>query len=305
MTATWAEGGLTHRYVDLADVRLHCVEVGSGPLVVLLHGFPDFWYSWRHQLPALAAAGFRAVAVDMRGYNLSDKPRGVRAYDTAVVARDVARLIGALGSGRAVVVGHDWGGAVAWLVAMRHPEVVERLVILNAPHPERFLRGLRTLRQLRKSWYMFFFQLPLLPEASVRAGNFALLRRMLRTDPVRSDAFTESDIRRYVEALSRPGALTAAINYYRTLFRRDPRRALEELRPIEAPVLVIWGERDRYLGAELAQPSAAWVPDVRVAPLPDASHWVHLDRPDRVNALMLDFLAEPYPVTTRTGSGSS
>jgi pimeloyl-ACP methyl ester carboxylesterase len=286
------ETQLAHRYAHLDDVRLHYVEAGSGPLVVLLHGFPDFWYSWRYQLPALVEAGFRVVAPDMRGYNLSDKPPGVRAYRPELLARDVQQLIRSRGEERAVVVGHDWGAAVAWLVAMRHPEVVERLAILNVPHPERFMRGLFTPRQLLKSWYVFFFQLPRLPEASLRAGKFAVLRRTFRTDPTRAGAFTDQDIRRYVEALARPGALTAAINYYRALFRRDPRRARADLRRIEAPVLIIWGERDRYLGAELAEPSPELVPNARVERLPDASHWVHMDRPERVNALLLDFLAD-------------
>ncbi len=292
MNTMWNEGQIAHCYADLGDVRLHYVEAGEGPLVVLLHGFPDFWYSWRHQIPALASAGFRVVAPDMRGYNVSDKPRGVRAYRSAILARDVRRLILACGAEGAVVGGHDWGAAVAWLVGMRHPEVVQRLVIMNVPHPERFLRGLRTGRQLLKSWYMFFFQLPRLPEASLRAGNFAVLRQTLRTDPMRPGALTAEDIERYVEALERPGALTGAVNYYRALFRQDPRRLWADLRRIDAPVLVIWGERDRYLGKELAEPSRRWVPNVRVERLPNASHWVHMDEPERVNSLLLDFLAD-------------
>ena len=292
MNTTWSDGQIAHRYADLGDVRLHYVEAGEGPLVVLLHGFPDFWYSWRHQIPVLISAGFRVVAPDMRGYNLSDKPRGVRAYRSAILARDVQRLILACGAERAVVGGHDWGAAVAWFVGMRHPEVVQRLVIMNVPHPERFLRGLRTGRQLLKSWYMFFFQLPRLPEASLRAGNFAVLRQTLRTDPMRPGAFTAEDIERYVEALERPGALTGAVNYYRALFRQDPRRLWADLRRIDAPVLIIWGERDRYLRKELAEPSRRWVPNVRVERLPDASHWVHMDDPERVNSLLLDFLAD-------------
>jgi pimeloyl-ACP methyl ester carboxylesterase len=170
--------------------------------------------------------------------------------------------------------------------------MVQRLVILNVPHPARFLRGLRTWRQLRKSWYMFFFQLPWLPEASLRAGDFATLRRTLRSDPARPGAFSAEDIDRYVEALARPGALSGAVNYYRALFRQDPRRLAAGLRRIDAPVLVIWGERDRYLGAELAEPGREWVPNARVERVATASHWVHLDEPDRVNALLLHFLGD-------------
>jgi pimeloyl-ACP methyl ester carboxylesterase len=290
------EGALTHRYADLGDVRLHYVEAGDagGPLVVLLHGFPQFWYQWRFQLAALADARFRVVAPDMRGYNLSDKPGGVLDYRVELLARDVERLIPALGRESAVVVGHDWGAIVAWFVAMLHPERVEKLAILNVPHPERFLRGLLMPQQLLRSSYVFFFQAPRLPEATLSAGDFALVRRVLRRDPVRAGTFTDEDIRRYVEALARPGALTAAINYYRALFRRDPLRTRAMIRPVEAPTLVIWGEKDRFLSRKLAEPDRSLVPNlVGVERLPNASHWVAEDRPDEVNGLLLDFLRRP------------
>ncbi|MGQ9490001.1 MAG: alpha/beta fold hydrolase [Anaerolineae bacterium] len=208
------QGLIAHRYADLAGVRLHYVEAGTGPLIVLLHGFPEGWFAWQHQIPALAAAGYCVVAPDMRGYNLSGKPAGVRAYPADLLADDVAALIRALGDRRpdgsgapATVVGHDWGTAVAWLFAMRHPDLLARLAILNVPHPARMMQGLRTLRQLRKSWYIFFFQLPWLPEAALRARDFAVLRQTLRRDPVRPAAFSDEDIARYVEAARQPGAL--------------------------------------------------------------------------------------------------
>jgi epoxide hydrolase 4 len=291
---------LVHRYADLADVRLHVVEAGSGPLVILLHGFPEFWYSWRQQIPALANAGFHAVAPDQRGYNQSDKPAGVRAYGIKALTQDVANLIRDCGAERAVVVGHDWGAVVAWNFAMRYPQMLDRLVIMNVPHPERFLRGLRTLRQLRKSWYMFFFQLPWLPEASIRAGHFATLRRTFRTDPVHPECFSAEDIARYMEAMAQPGALTAAINYYRAAFRPATAQSQGGFQRIDAPVLVIWGEQDRYLGSELAEPDRGLVPNVRVERLPDASHWVQVDQPAIVNRLLLDFLAEqPAPASAK------
>ena len=276
-------------------MRLHYVEAGEGPLVVLLHGFPEFWFSWRFQIPALAAAGFRVVAPDMRGYNLSDKPEGVESYTLDRLARDVERLIGALGEERAVVVGHDWGGMVAWAAAMLHPERVERLAILNVPHPGRLPRALRIPRQYLKSSYAFFFQLPWLPEKALRAGDFALLRTVFRNEPVRPGTFGEDDIDRYVGALSRPGALTATINYYRALVRRAPAGTLR--RRIGAPVMVIWGERDLFLVPELARPDPAFVPDARVERLPDAGHWIQQDRPERVNELLLDFLKGPQQAT--------
>jgi pimeloyl-ACP methyl ester carboxylesterase len=229
---------LTHRYANLGDVRLHYVEAGEGPLVLLLHGFPQSWYQWRHQIPALVEAGFRMVAPDMRGYNLSDKPPGVRAYRVELLARDVERLILACGERTATVVGHDWGAIVAWVAAMHHPGRVERLAILNVPHPARFVDGLLSPGQLLRSSYMFFFQIPRLPEAVIRAGNYALLRSVLRKDPVRSGTFAAEDIERYVRALAQPGVLTATLNYYRALLRK-PGETRALLKRIEAPVLVI------------------------------------------------------------------
>ncbi len=291
---TLREVELAHRYADLGDVRLHYVEAGEGPLVLLLHGFPQFWYQWRHQIPALVEAGFRVVAPDMRGYNLSDKPPGVRAYRVELVARDVKRLILACGEGTADVVGHDWGAIAAWIAAMRHPGRVGRLAILNVPHPARLLDGLLSPMQLLRSSYMFFFQIPRLPEEVIRAGDFALLRSVLGRDPVQSEAFTAEDIEQYIEAMAQPGALTASLNYYRALLR-NPRETRALLQRVEAPVLVIWGEKDRFLSRRLAEPPRLWVPNLnRVKRLPDASHWVAEDRPLEVNTLLLDFLRSPF-----------
>jgi len=280
----------THQQAIVNGVRLHWVEAGSGPLVLLLHGFPEFWYSWRHQVPALAAAGFRVLAPDLRGYNLSDKPPGVAGYRLEALTGDVAGLIAHAGAASAAVVGHDWGGGIAWTLAMRRPELVRKLAVLNAPHPAVFLRELRRPGQLLRSWYMFFFQLPWLPELLLRAGNYALLERTLRRDPVRPGAFTEDDIRRYKEALSQPGARTAAINYYRAAFRRM-RSASRGMAPVTVPTLLIWGEQDRYLGRRMTEGLDRWVPDIRVARLPDASHWVQQDAPERVNEFLAGFLS--------------
>jgi epoxide hydrolase 4 len=287
---TLREVELAHRYANLGDVRLHYVEAGEGPLVLLLHGFPQFWYQWRHQVPALVEAGFRIVAPDMRGYNLSDKPPGVRAYRVELLARDVERLILACGERTADVVGHDWGAIAAWIAAMRYPGRVGRLAILNVPHPARFLEGLMNPMQLLRSSYTFFFQIPWLPEKVIRAGDFALLRSVFRRDPVRPGALTAEDIERYIGAIAQPGVLSASLNYYRALLR-NPRGMRALLKSIEAPVLVIWGERDRFLSRRLAEPPHLWVPNlIRVKRLPDASHWVAEDRPLEVNTLLLDFL---------------
>ena len=290
--STLDESILEHRYADLEDVRLHYVEAGSGALVVLLHGFPEFWYAWRHQIPALVDAGFRVVAPDLRGYNLSDKPSGVWAYSLPRVVRDVDRLITACGEERAIVAGHDLGGSVAWLFAMWHPDRVRRLVVINAPHPARFQAALRSWRQLGRSSYILFFQLPWLPEFSLRVANSALLRWMFRHDPARPGTFSRREIDRYVEAARRPGALNAALNYYRATFRGMLGGWRWKIRAINAQVLVVWGEKDRYLDPALAKPESRWVPNVRVERLRDVGHWVLSEDPQRVNGRILDFLGD-------------
>jgi epoxide hydrolase 4 len=282
--------GMAHRWVDVGGLRLHYVEAGTGPLVVLLHGFPEFWYAWRHQLPALADAGYRVVAPDLPGYNTSDKPPRVRDYRPRLLVQEVADLILALGADSATVAGHDWGGVLAWLLAMQHPERVERLVVLNAPHPIRFLKGLRSPRQLRRSWYILAFQLPWLPERLLAARDFRALRRALGRQPNRPGAFTAQDIDRYVAAAAQPCALRAAINYYRAAVRANLVAQVQTLRRVDIPTLIIWGDQDRYLGRALAEPDRGWVPDVRVERIAEASHWVQADAPERVNQLMVDFL---------------
>ncbi len=282
---------LEHRFATVGDgVRLHYVEAGEGPLVVLLHGFPEFWWSWRHQIPALVAAGYRVVAPDQRGHAQSDRPPGWRDYRIERLAADVAGLITAVGEERAIVVGHDWGAAVAWMVATLHPERVARLAILNVPHPDTMQRTLqRSPRQLLHSWYMFFFQIPWLPEALMRAGGRRTLEGAYRD--ARPGAFTPEDFARYEEALMGPGGLRGPINWYRAALRRSPWRLRTLYRPIPAPVLVIWGEQDRFLAKEMADPDPRLVPDVRVVRLPQASHWVQHDEPERVNALLTDFFS--------------
>ena len=276
----------THHEAVVNNVLLHWVEQGTGPLVVLLHGFPEFWYGWRRQIPALAEAGFRVVAPDMRGYNLSEKPSGISSYAIGKLVDDVAGLLRHLGAERAHLAGHDWGGVVAWWTAMLKPERVDRLVIANAPHPRVFARELRGPRQLFRSAYAFFFQLPLLPEAAFRRRGYALVERIFERDPRRPGAFTDEDVQRYRAAMSRPGALPAMLHYYRALQRTRRPRA----RTIPHPTLVIWGEQDRALNVENTVGLERYVPNVRVERIPDASHWVLSDAPERVSALMVEFL---------------
>jgi pimeloyl-ACP methyl ester carboxylesterase len=286
---TRGAGGVPIHYVAAGP------QSGNRPPVVLLHGFPEFWYGWRHQIPALAAAGFRAVAPDLRGYNRSGKPPRVSDYRIELLVADVLALVRdvAPSSGRASIVGHDWGGIVAWHLAMRHPEAVGRLVILNAPHPAAYLRELRrSPSQLLRSWYVLFFQLPWLPEALIRSNDFAVLRRLFERDPARPGAFTGGDIGRYVEAFSRPGAVSAAVNYYRAVFREGPGPITRAVRPIDVPTLVIWGRNDRYLVPQLASGLEPWVTNLHVERLERGSHWVQHDEPETVNRLLLEFLRQ-------------
>ena len=282
---------LREGYADVGDQSLHYVEAGDGPLLVLLHGFPEFWFGWRKQIAPLAEAGFRVVAPDTRGYNLSSKPEGFEAYAVDLLAADIRDLIGVLGAGSAHLVGHDWGGSIAWTVAMNHPKVVERLAILNAAHPRRLAEGLHHPNQLRKSWYFFFFAVPGLPEDVVHLRDWHFFRHFLSEA---QPPYTDEEIERYVEAWSQPGASSGMINYYRASVRQSQKEAVAKLRPLAAETLVIWGERDSYLGPDLAEPSRDDVPNLdRVERLADASHWVHHDEAERVNELLIDFFAQP------------
>lgn len=286
MRADHEADSLRHRSVMAAGVRLHVVEAGdvTAPLVLLLHGFPESWRSWQGQIRALAAAGFRVMAPDLRGFNESERPRRVRDYQLERIADDVAVLVRASGAPSVSVVGHDWGGLAAWELAMHHPGLLDRLVVINAPHPVTLVRGLRRPRQALKCWYMFFFQLPWWPERYLRTNELRVLRGALASslDPDTRDHF--------VEAMARTGALTAAINYYRAAFRQIVTRSLRPPRRIDVPVMVIWGERDRHLMRDLATPPRSLVSDVRIEWLPAASHWVHADASEQVNALLLEFL---------------
>jgi pimeloyl-ACP methyl ester carboxylesterase len=280
---------LREGYAEVGDMRLHYVEAGDGPLVILLHGFPEFWYGWRRQIAPLAAAGYHVVAPDLRGYNLSSRPKGIAPYSAARVAEDISGLIRELGYESAILVGHDWGGTIAWTTAMNHPEMVERLAILDAAHPRKLQKGLFKPRQFLRSWYFFFFALPWLPERFVRARHFRFFRRFLRDA---RPADSQHEIDRYVEAWSQTAAVSGMINYYRNSVFASPIKAWKAIKPISAPTLVIWGERDRYLGRTLAQPEHDDVPNlVGVERLANASHWVHHDEAEQVNQLLVKFFA--------------
>jgi pimeloyl-ACP methyl ester carboxylesterase len=277
----------TYRTVDGVD--LHVVTAGDpeGPLVVLLHGFPDFWYGWRHQIPALVEAGFRVLVPDQRGYNLSDKPRALSAYRMGRLSGDIAALVESEGRESAHVVGHDWGAAVAWDLSVRHPDVVDRLGIVNVPHPAVMQRTLKTNpRQLLRSWYMFYFQVPGLPEWFLSRNDAAGVASVLESSS-NPGAFTATDLQHYRGAYRRPGATRGPVNWYRALFRRrdDPPRER-----VTAPTLVVWGDQDDALLPEMADESLEYCDDGRLERFPQASHWVHREEPERVNELLLSHL---------------
>jgi pimeloyl-ACP methyl ester carboxylesterase len=285
-----AETTASSRRVDLeTGIRLHYVETGHGAPVVLFHGFPEFWFSWRHQLSALAGAGLRGLAPDLPGYNESERPARLRRYRVRALVNDLAAFIRQAAGGPAFVVGHDWGGLLAFRLAALHPELVRKLVILNAPHPAAYRAALwRNPLQWLRSWYVLFFQLPRLPEVVLRAGDFAILQRAWRRQPVHPEAFRDEDIAAYQRALGRQGALTAPLNYYRAAVRYA-RDIYGPPQSIAAPTLVIWGERDPYLGVQLLDRLDRWVPDLRIERIADASHWVQNDVPERVNRLLIEF----------------
>ena len=285
---------VTHRMVQVGDIQLHVAEAGTGPLVLLLHGFPEFWYSWRHQIPVLAEAGYRVAAPDLRGYGQSDKPEGLDGYTVGGLAKDVVGLVSALGEQRATIVGHDWGGSAAWLLGMAHPKLVDRLVICNAPHPAAFAKSLRDPLQLLRFSYMAFFQVPVIPEALLGARDAAGLRWFMRAAATRPDAFPDEELDRYAAAWAEPGALRGALAYYRAMARalRD-RGDAPESPPIQAPTMAIWGASDKILPLALADPGRRRVPDFRLEPVEGAGHFVQADAPDRVNELLLDFLPKP------------
>lgn len=286
--------GLESGYVQTPEVRLHYVAAGpeSGPLVILLHGFPEFWYGWRHQIGPLAEAGFRVLALDQRGYNLSDRPQAITAYNLDSLCNDVLAVIADQGRQQANVVGHDWGAAVAWWLASRNPERLERLAILNVPHPVVMRKELRkNFSQLRKSWYMFMFQIPWLPEWMVSRARYRPgLDSLRRTS--RPGSFTDDDLDRYREAWSQPGAMTAMINWYRAMLRVPPGK-LKSVR-VAVPTLILWGAKDRFLGEELLEPSLALCDNGRAVRFPEATHWVQHDEAGAVNEQLIHFLQQDF-----------
>lgn len=279
-----------HRHIAGHGVQLHVVAAGIGPPVILLHGFPENWHSWHRQISPLAAAGFSVWVPDLRGYNLSDRPAEKSAYELDNLVADVVALVKATGYPRAHIVGHDWGGIIAWAIAERFPELINRLAILNAPHLKLYLEKVKCPRQMLRSWYVLFFQIPKLPEFALAAGHFRAVRHMFRLSPYVKTAFSDSDIENYIQGLSRPGALTASLNYYRANLAAARVREILRMQPVSTETAIIWGVRDPALGVELLEGIDRVAPRNHIYRIPNSSHWVQNEAPNEVNGILVDFL---------------
>jgi pimeloyl-ACP methyl ester carboxylesterase len=289
---------LQDRYAEVNGVRLHYVEAGKGPLVVFLHGFPEFWYEWKNQL-AEFGKDHLAIAPDMRGYNLSGKPSGVEPYEMKNLVEDVRALADHLGRKKFVLVAHDWGGAVAWAFALSHPERLDKLIIINAPHPGVFARLLRDdPAQQKASQYMLMFRSDQ-AEATLSANNYAALVNAVLGAGLKTGAFTEEDRKAYIQAWSQPGALTGGLNYYRAARIGPPapgtdvsagNSASATQLTVKVPTLVIWGEKDTALLTSNLEGLDQFVPQLTIKRIPEGSHWVIHERPAEVNGYIRDFL---------------
>lgn len=271
-----------------ASVTLHAVLSGRkvSPVVVLLHGFPEFWYGWHKQIESLADAGFRVVVPDQRGYNLSSKPRGLASYALTELVSDVIAIADQLGQQKIFLAGHDWGAAVAWSAALLHPGRIAKLAVLNVPHPSVMRRYVYTrLPQTLRSWYIFFFQIPWLPEAFLSASNFRAAARALQGSS-RPGTFSEEDLTEYRAAWSQPGSLTAMINWYRAAMRY---RMPFPDRTVRVPTRILWGERDKFLMTEMAHESLRYCVNGELFTFADSSHWLQHEEPAKVSQLLVDF----------------
>lgn len=270
------------------SIRLHAVAAGPklGPVIILLHGFPEFWYGWRKQIGPLAAAGFRVVALDQRGYNLSSKPAAVSDYAAPLLTRDVVCVADQLGCERFYLAGHDWGAVVAWAVALQYPQRLHKLAILNVPHPAVMMHTLRTNpRQWLRSWYMLFFQLPWLPETALSAFHFYGAAQLLsRTS--HPGAFTVEDLEVYRAAWSQSRTLSATINWYRALARHRPK--IDDPQ-VHTPTRILWGEQDRFLLSGMAQESVRYCDSAELTFFPEATHWVQHEEAEKVNQSLIEF----------------
>ena len=294
MTLAGIRSPLEFRVFHINGIALHVVLAGpaTGKPLILLHGFPEFWFAWRRQIDHFVSSGYRVIVPDQRGYNLSDKPAGIGSYSIDLLAKDVVGVLDSVAVSKAFVVGHDWGAAVTWYMAARYPERVRRAAMLSVPHPRVFIKNLITNpAQLRRSWYKLFFQLPWLPECMLRRRDWALLVRVLRnTSP--PGVFSDPDLEQYKESWARNGALTAMLNWYRAALLRPSKLALDpEASRVKVPALLIWGKNDQFVGAAMARESLQYCDDGHLEMFETATHWVQHEEPAQVSALLSQFFA--------------
>jgi pimeloyl-ACP methyl ester carboxylesterase len=299
--------GIDHRYVESNGLRFHVAEAGGGDrLALCLHGFPESWFSWRHQLPALARLGYRAWAPDLRGYGLTQRPAAMGDYAIEKLLEDVAGLIDAAAAREVVLIAHDWGGIIAWWFAIRRLRHLDRLVVMNLPHPACFDREFRTWKQFRRSWYALLFQLPRLPEALLRARGHRAIGEAFRGSAIDKSRFPDEVLRVYRDNAAAPGALTAMLNYYRAYGRGGggERQRKRGYGIIDTPTLLIWGEEDVALCKEGTFGTEQYVPNLTLRYLPRVSHWVQQEQPEVVNAMLAAFLnGERVPEMGEVGKG--
>lgn len=278
-------------WVTANSLNFHLILAGDSNQspVMFLHGFPEFSYSWRKQVPTITNAGYYAIAPDLRGYHLTEKPRNFWNYHLSCLMKDVVELGKALVKGPVTIVGHDWGGLIAWYLAMYYPSFVSKLIVLNSPHPAIFFRK-QNLRQLKRSWYILFFQIPWLPEYLIVRNAKTIVEWMCKT-AVRKEAFTETDLQIYAHAIKQPGAMSAAINYYRALMYLGWRLRIQS---IKAPTLLIWAKNDVALGIELTNDTNRYVKNLEIAYIEDCGHWVQQEAANQVNDLILAFLKQAF-----------
>ena len=279
-TVSW-----THEKIQANGIQFHYVTEGSGPLMIFLHGFPEYWYSWRHQISEFSK-NYKVVALDLRGYGQTDRPQGRENYTIDVLVDDVKEVVSALGYEKCVLVGHDWGALIAWYVTMNFESYVEKLIVMNVPHPQCYMDNLN-LNQVVKSWYIWLFQLPKLPELYLKSRDYKWITDQFR-GAVNSEAFSQKDLNNYKENAAHPGALTAMLNYYRNLPAKMIKKDITPI--IQVPTLMLWGVNDPYTGKNSTLGTERYVKNLDLKFLPNCSHWTQQDCPKEVNQYMSDFL---------------
>lgn len=286
--------GIRARFIEANGLTFELAEMDAADgsterLALCLHGFPELNFSWRYQMPLLSARGWRVWAPDLRGYGASDKPAHRRDYAIPRLLDDVAALIDASGASEVMLVAHDWGAVIAWMFAIRRVRPLSKLIIMNVPHPLCGQREIRTWKQLKKSWYIFFFQLPWLPEFGLTRNDAAAIKRAFAGMAVDKARFPAEVTQIYADAAQRSGAITAMVNYYRALLRDFDFASIGNGK-VDVPTLMIWGEADTALDIATTHGTDAYVPDLEFHTLPGVSHWVQQEAPERVNAILTDWL---------------